>query len=282
MGKDKKSMDERIASFGKKKIENLKKRMEEKPPKTQIGKRINLVKLNFLQNSVNKRLDRESIKNIHDNEKSKVYEEYDNRDIELAKEISELDYHADEIARRLRKLEKYDPKLMFESDNKRKSKYMPKGYGREEDSENSKTTIVEEEKAKLLKELDEIEKEQDRLKAEKEKNLVELEKEMAEMDKVKNTYLAEMKSPNIFKRIQNFFKEKYAQYKEKKQEKRDKLDQKVSEVLTNANKTSERESWKVDMSPEEQAKAAQEMQESIEQRKQASKDEDKNKEDNVK
>lgn len=280
MEKNKKSMDERIASFGKNKIEALKKKIQEKPPKTQIGKRINLVKLNFLENSVNKRLDRESIKNMYNAKGNEIYQEFDNKDVDLGRSISELDYHADEIARRLRKLDKYDPNLMFESDNKRKSKYMPKGYERKEEPADSKsTTVVEEEKARLLKELEEIEKEQNRLKEEKEQNLKELKVKMEEINKAQKTSLDKIKSPNVFKRIYSFFKEKYGQYKERKQEKREMLDQKVSEAFTNANMTSERESWKVDMTQEEQAIASQKLQESMSKRE---KQENKDKEDNVK
>lgn len=272
MDNDKKNISEKITLSAQSKLSKLSKKMEERPPKTQIGKRIALTKLNFLENTINKRIDRESVKNMCNAQKNNIYAKYDSIDISLANQISDLDYRANQIAKELRSLDKFDPNLMFENDNKRKNKYMPKGY-EPKPKESSpidfgETTEVGKRKEELLKKLEEIEKIQEQLREEKEKNLESLENEMEAIENDKDNYLSEIKSPNVFKKIGKFFKEKYAQYKEKKQARKDKIDEKFGETVTNASKTSERETWKLDMPLEEQRKISEEIQERIEKNKQ--------------
>lgn len=249
MEEEKKNISERITSTMQGKLTKLAERIKENPPKTQIGKRIVMARLNMLDNIVKIRLDRSIVKNANNVEKFEVYDKYDSIDKKLAAQITNLSREAEKVMREITRLrEKYDPQTVFKDDEDRKAKLRPKGYIPKEQEEDSQVkTALDEEQEILETRLKELDLRIQELREQKEGNLSEMEEEMKGLETkgkedlkiLRKSNLPAIRRTNITEKIGNFFKEKYNQYKEWKQRRKENVDNKFSETVDKVGENNE-------------------------------------------
>lgn len=249
MEEEKKNMSELITSTMEGKLTKLDERIKENPPKTQIGKRIVMARLNMLDSIVKIRLDRSIVKNANNVEKFEVYDKYDSMDKKLAAQITNLSREAEKVMREIRRLrEKYDPQKVFKDDEERKAKLRPKGYMPKEQKEDSQAkTALDKEQEMLEARLKELDLRIQELREQKEGNLSEMEEEMKgietkgkeDLKTLRKSNLPTIRRTNIFEKIGNFFKEKYNQYKEWKQRRKENIDNKFSETVDKVGENNE-------------------------------------------
>lgn len=253
------------------KLLNLREKVSENPPKTVIGRKLATARLNRLSNMVDKRILKNNIKSMAKSEEYATADAYNKSQQVLMEEISDLSLDREDILRELRRLDRFDPnssKSMFAKQQKKMAKNMPKGY-KYKTNENTNTRVIEQQR-QLRARIEEIEKEIAKRQELMEKNDEKYKGYRAEIKASKKESLAVVKSPNIFKRIKNFFNKKVEQFKAWREEQRNKTGEELSNAVANTEKSSKRkiflESNASNISLEDQAKYSQEIQEELEER----------------
>lgn len=270
--KPKMTFSEKRAISVQDKLKNLREKVSENPPKTILGKKLVIARLNRLQNMVDKRILKNNIKSMAKSEEYAMADTYNKSQQSWMDEISNLSLDREDILRELRRLDRFDPnssKSIFAERQEKMAKNMPKGY-KATRNENSNARVVEQ-KRQLENKLREIDEKIEEYYNEMRKNDESYEKKRVEIKENKKESLAIVKSPNIFKRIKNFFNKKVEQFKVWKEEQRNKAGEELTDVVANTEKSSKREmlfdSIAVDIPLEEQARYSQEIQEELEAKK---------------
>lgn len=267
--KPKMTFSEKRAMSVQDKLKDLREKISENPPKTILGKKLAVTRLNRLQNMVDKRILKNNIKTMAKSQEYSIADEYNESQQSLMDEISDLSLDREELLRELRRVERFDPrssKSIFASQQKKMAKNMPKGY-KYKTNENTNTRVIEQQR-QLRDRIEEIEKEIAKRQELMEKNDEKYKGYRAEIKASKKESLAVVKSPNIFKRIKAFFDKKVEQFNAWREEKRSKTGEELSNAVANTEKSSMRkmflESNASNISLEDQAKHSQEIQEKFE------------------
>ena len=255
------------------KLENLRIKFAEKPPKTVIGKKLAIARLDRLSNMIDRRININNVKNIYKNTEYSLYDNYLENSQDLLASLSDLTFSKENILRQIQRLEQLDPtskNSMFAQRQEQIEKNAPKGYKpkvkdieNQKDINNSKVGI---EIQKLQKQLQIIEGEitskNDMLDYANNSYLEDIEKNKSNFKKD----LAVVK-PNLFKRVMNFIKRKAENYRNRRAEKREKVQDKLDSTIENAEGTSQRDMMLSELaseySQEEQAKFAAELREKM-------------------
>lgn len=269
--KPKMTFSEKRAMSAQDKLRDLREKISENSPKTILGKKLAMARLNRLQNMVDKRILKNNIKAMAKSDEYSMADKYNESQQSLMDEISDLSLDREDIIRELRRLDRFDPnsnKSIFAEQQKKMAKSMPKGY-KATRSENSNARVIDQ-KRQLENKLREIDQKIENIDNMMRKNDELYKDNIAEIKANKKESLAVVKSPNIFKRIKDFFNKKVEQFKAWREDQRNKAGEELSDTVANTEKSSKREMFlksnASNISLEEQAKYSQEIQEELEAR----------------
>ena len=262
----KETRDEKKFNRLKTKLENLRIKLEANPPKSIIGKKLAMARLNRLSNMVDKLHLKNSLIQLSKIDEKENYKRYYNAQQSIMEDISDLEYERESVLRSIDRLYRYIPsgrKSMFAEQQKTVAKNMPKGYKLKSNENVQDKTNARKQMQQLEARLEEIERE-----------IEEKENTLESNDEIYKAYKEELKeelksdlamvSPNIFTRVKNFFVSKIEQFRAWREQRKEKANQDFSEALKNSETSSLRESVKVDsLTPEAQAEYAKKIQEEL-------------------
>lgn len=265
------TFSEKRAMSAQDKLKNLREKVSENPPKTTLGRKLAVARLNRLQNMVDKRILKNNAKAQAKKEEYAMADAYNKTQQNVINKISDLSLEREDILRELRGLDRFDPnssKSMFAKQQKKMAKSMPKGY-KATRNENNNAKVIDR-KRSLESKLKIIDQEIEGYENTMASNDKAYKNNRAEIKADKKKNLAVIKSPNIFKRIKNFFNKKVEQFRTWKKEQRDKAGKELSDKVANTEESSMREMFlesnASNISLEDQAKYSQMIQEKLEAR----------------
>lgn len=260
------------------KLEKLRNKFEEKPPKSVFGKKLAVARLDRLSNMVDKRININNVKNISKSTEYSLYDQYLESSQDLLASLSDLTFSKENILRQIQRLEQLDStgkNSMFAQRQEQIQKNTPKGYKPKESHKqlNNNNSKVALEIKKMQQELKLIE---DEITAKNEMLDIKNERYLEDVEKTKESLKNELAvvKPSIFKRFKDFIKRKAENYRNKRAEKREKAQESLDSSMKTAEGTSKREvmisSLAGDYTLEEQAKYSAELQEKLSKKKEES------------
>lgn len=236
----KKSHVEKKTLSMREKLLSLKEQLKNNPPKSMLGKKLAMARINRLENMMNRQIAKlaqkrniEAKKGIASEKEIEEYEAYVQRDEAIRDEIGKVSLSKEEIIRKISILKGYDPstnKYIYSEDDNRINKNAPKGYQPKvkEESNNDEYNI-------LYIQLEEIENSIRELKDAQNKNHEQYEEARNLRKEAMKKDLAVVK-PNIFKRIKAFIQDKKEKFNNWIQEKRTETENKYNATVSKVEK----------------------------------------------
>ena len=256
------------------KLKNLSDRIKKEPPKTILGMKLAIVRLNRLQNMVDRMILKNNTKVLAQQKTYNAYDTYSKKQYGIMDKISDLEFERENILRQLRNLEHLDPSndnSIFTENKKKITKNMPKGYKQKEPVETTRkpSTKVSIAIQQLEEQLAGLEKEIENNNRQLMENDKEYSMRIAEIENDSKKDLAIIQ-PNIFKRISKFFKDKINKFNQWRKQRKEKATEELHQRVEATEGSSKREILlsKVDsgMSLEKQNRIAQDLKKELEER----------------
>lgn len=244
--KPKVKLSEQHVLSAQEKLTKLREKFKENPPKTLLGKKIAITKLNRLKANIDRAIIKNNLKILSERGLYSKYESYAETLNVLEEQIANLEADTKRMETEVKRLDNLDPlskKSIFAKDNKRVRKNMPKGYKAnvgEKDGEEDKRLELNkavQENKKLIDDkkalITELHKTYEIQKAKEKKNL---KKDLVVV------------KPNIFKKIGKFLKEKRQQFNEWRVRKNGESQLKLEEMVKESEGSTKRKMMFEDLS----------------------------------
>jgi len=283
------AIEEKRVSATQDKLLKLQEKVNNNPPKTLIGKQLLLTRINRLSNVVDRKLLKIEAKNAAQIDSDHATDDYRDNTLSTMEEIAKVLLEKEDIEREIRDLERLDPRTGSEFKKMRRDmeRNTPRGYvpreeriGASQDESNTveyvkpeKESVIGERIAALRTRQEELEIEEATLRENIDLIKEKYQEEIRSIKEQKKENLALVATHPVRDMVANtrgFFQgvgERFNKWneerKEKKAEKLALADEKLKEAATNPASAADKKDFRQDvkLSPEEEKKYAQEIQE---------------------